>query len=294
MPRVSVVVPAYNNADFIDDTMRSILSQTYRDFELIVADHSSTDDTVERLAHYAEDPRVTVLSTPRGGGAPRNWNRVTDAAGGELLKLVPGDDIIYPGMLAAHIAAFDAHPRAVLAASKRDILDANGRVTMRARGLQGLRPGGVDGVAAIRRTVRAGTDVFGEPHSVTVRREDLVAVGGWDARFPYLIDQTTFSRILLRGDMVAVAGVHSAFRVNAGQWSIALVDEQARQVKDYHAWCRAQAPDRITPTDVWYGNRRAELTAHARRVYYRLLGARLRRTDAAPSDQRGGREGSEL
>lgn len=291
MPRVSVVIPAYNNADFIDDAMRSILSQTYRDFELIVADHSSTDDTVKRLARYADDPRVLLLSTPRGGGASRNWNRVTDAAGGELLKLVPGDDVLYPTMLAAHVAALDAHPHAVLAASKRDILDASGRTTMRARGLQGLRPGAVAGVAAIRRTVRAGTNVFGEPHSVTMRREHLVAAGGWDARFPYLIDQTSYSRVLLRGALVAVAGVHSAFRVNAGQWSIALVDEQARQVKDYHAWCRAQAPEAISQGDVWYGNRRAEVTARARRAYYRLMGARLRR-GAEPQARGRGRADS--
>lgn len=284
MPRVSVVIPAYNNADFIDDTMRSILAQTFRDFELIVADHTSDDDTAQRLWRYTDDARVTVLNTPAGGGALRNWNRVTDAAGGELIKLVPGDDVLYPSMLAAHVAALDAHPGAVLAASKRDILDAAGRVSMRGRGLQGLRPGVVDGVAAIRRTVRAGTNVFGEPHSVTMRRADLVAAGGWDARFPYLIDQTSYSRVLLRGDMVAVAGVHSGFRVNAGQWSIALVDEQARQVKDYHAWCRAQAPDRISAGDVWYGNRRAEFTARARRAYYRLLGSRLRAVGVPAGD----------
>jgi glycosyltransferase involved in cell wall biosynthesis len=66
--RLSVVVPAYNNADFIADTMRSILQQDYEDFEVIVADHSSTDDTVAVLQKFAGDPRVTLLSTPAGGG----------------------------------------------------------------------------------------------------------------------------------------------------------------------------------------------------------------------------------
>ncbi|MER2222664.1 MAG: glycosyltransferase, partial [Rhodococcus sp. (in: high G+C Gram-positive bacteria)] len=46
-PRVSVVVPAYNNADYIAETIDSILNQTYQDFELIISDHSSTDDTVK-------------------------------------------------------------------------------------------------------------------------------------------------------------------------------------------------------------------------------------------------------
>ena len=98
-PRVSVVVPSYNNASFIEATMDSILAQTFEDFELVVADHSSADGTWERLQRYRTDPRVRLLRTETGGGAPRNWERVTAAARGELLKLVCGDDIIYPDCL---------------------------------------------------------------------------------------------------------------------------------------------------------------------------------------------------
>lgn len=110
-PRVSVVVPAYNNADYIAETIDSILNQSYQDFELIISDHSSTDDTVKVLARYADDPRIEILSTEAGGGAKRNWDRVSEAANGELLKLVCGDDTIYPECLAEQVAAFDEHPR---------------------------------------------------------------------------------------------------------------------------------------------------------------------------------------
>jgi cellulose synthase/poly-beta-1,6-N-acetylglucosamine synthase-like glycosyltransferase len=89
-PRVSVVVPSYNNASFIEATMDSILAQSFQEFELVVADHSSTDGTWERLQRYRSDPRVRLLRTETGGGAPQNWGRVTAAAHGELLKLVCG------------------------------------------------------------------------------------------------------------------------------------------------------------------------------------------------------------
>src|SRR6185369_16385153 len=69
--RVSVVVPSYNNAPFIEATMDSILGQTFEDFELVVADHSSTDGTWDRLQRYRADPRVRLLRTSAGGGAPR-------------------------------------------------------------------------------------------------------------------------------------------------------------------------------------------------------------------------------
>jgi glycosyltransferase involved in cell wall biosynthesis len=108
-PRVSVVVPSFNNASFIQATMDSILAQTFGDFELVVADHSSSDGTWDLLQPYASDPRVRLLQTEAGGGAQRNWDRVTAAAHGELLKLVCGDDIIYPTCLGDQVEAMDAN-----------------------------------------------------------------------------------------------------------------------------------------------------------------------------------------
>jgi GT2 family glycosyltransferase len=123
MPRASVVVPAYNSVAFIDATMRSILAQTFNDFELVVSDHNSTDGTWEALQHYTADPRVRLSRLAPGGWAPANWNAVTDLATGEFVKLVCGDDVLYPESLAMQVAALTAHPSAVLAASARDIVD---------------------------------------------------------------------------------------------------------------------------------------------------------------------------
>src|ERR1700677_3770936 len=92
MPRVSVVVPAYNSVAFIDATMRSILTQTFSDFELVVSDHSSTDGTWEALQQFTADPRVRLSRLASGGGAPANFNAVTDLATGEFVKLVCGDE----------------------------------------------------------------------------------------------------------------------------------------------------------------------------------------------------------
>ena len=69
MTRVSVVVPAFRNAGTIAATMQSILTQDHPDFEVIVADHASDDGTLAALEPFVVDPRVTLLSTPAGGGA---------------------------------------------------------------------------------------------------------------------------------------------------------------------------------------------------------------------------------
>lgn len=276
MPKLSVVIPAFDNADYIAATVRSVLFQEHRDFELIVADHSSTDDTLERLAPFETDARLTVITTPAGGGAEANWRRVSEAATGEYLKLLPGDDVLYPHALEAHAEALDAHPSVVLVSSPRDIIDARGRVTIPNRGLQGIARHVQPGVDAIRQTVRRGTNVFGEPGCVTMRRQVLEDAGGWDARFPYLIDQLGYSKVLLRGDYLPVDRTLAAFRVNDAQWSVALVNEQATQAKAYHAWCHEQAPATVTEADVRLGDRRAELMALARRAYYVVNSRRMR------------------
>ncbi|SDP04743.1 Glycosyl transferase family 2 [Nakamurella panacisegetis] len=274
LPRVSVVVPAYNNVRHIDATVHSILSQTYTDFELILSDHSSTDGTWERLQSFAGDPRVRLMRVPTGGGAPANWNAVTAAARGELLKLVCGDDLLYPTGLAEQVAAFDEHPEAVLVAGQRDVVDETGVPVIRARGLQHLH-GLIQGPTAIRRTVRAGTNVFGEPACVLFRRTALLADGGWDARSPYLIDQATCARVLLRGPMVAIRRSLAGFRISAQQWSVSLSKEQSEHARMFHKLIRTEHPEVLSPWDVRLGDARATLMAYKRRAAYIWLRRRM-------------------
>jgi glycosyltransferase involved in cell wall biosynthesis len=274
-PRVSIVIPAYNNDEYIGETMRSVLSQTYTDFELIVADHSSTDRTWEVLEEFASDPRVRLLTTPAGGGAERNWNRVTNEAAGELVKLVCGDDILYPESLSTQVAAFDANPGAVMVASPRDIVDASGRPIVRNQGLAGMT-GRVKGTDAVRRSVLRGANVFGEPCCVMLRRDVLERVGGWHGDPGFMIDQGTYSRVLFEGDFVGTAGPLAAFRVSASQWSVRLTRQQAESAADMHQQLADLSPETLSPADVRRGNRMARLRAWQRRLAYLYLGRRMR------------------
>ncbi|QEO08634.1 glycosyltransferase family 2 protein [Protaetiibacter larvae] len=274
-PRVSIVVPAYNNGAYIARTMDSILAQTFTDLEIIVADHTSTDDTAEVLARYADEPRLTLLTTPAGGGAVRNWNTVSQAATGEFVKLVCGDDLIHPELVAAQVEALDAAPTAVLSASRRDIVDAADRPMVRGRGLGGLS-GLVPGRKAIQRTVRQGTNIFGEPGCVLMRRSVLERVGWWDDRFPYLIDQATYTRVLLEGDFAAVDRSLASFRVSDSQWSVRLARSQAQQAIAYHRWLREEHPHVVSASDARRGDLAARAMATARRAVYLVMARRMR------------------
>lgn len=269
IPSVSVVIPAYNNAATLAETIDSVLEQEGIDFELIVADHSSTDGSEAVLDAYRDDPRVRVLTTPSGGGAERNWNRVTDEAQGALIKLVCGDDVLRPGILARQAELLDT-TGAVLTACRRDVTDAEGKVLMPDWGLRGIATP-MTGSRAAAKAVRAGSNLFGEPASVMMRRDALVRVGGWDSTFPYLIDQATYSRVLLEGDFVPDTETGATFRLSDSQWSAVLIASQADQARRFHRWFHSEHPSVVSTWDLRIGNVRASVMARLRRLSYTVL-----------------------
>lgn len=275
-PRVSIGVPAFNNAVTIVETVQSVVAQDYPDLEIVIADHSSTDETTRLLEGFRDAPRVRILTpTPPGGGAKRNWDRVSQEARGEYFKLVCGDDLLDPSAVSLQVEALDAHPSAVMVAARRRIIDAHGGAFLAARGL-GRMSGLVNGEEAIRRTVRAGTNLLGEPTFVLMRRDPLAATGYWDPTQPYLIDQATYVRMLHGGDLVALRDVVGAFRLSGGQASFELLSEQTRQAIDFHYRERLNHPDQVSAWDLMVGNLNVRRTALMRRASYFALGpARL-------------------
>ena len=272
-PPVSIVVPAYNNAAFVAATIASILGQTFEDFELVVADHASSDETWDVLARYADDPRVRLLRTPAGGGAARNWNRVTGEARGEFVKLVCADDLLHPRCIAEQVRMLRTHPGVAMVASPRDVVDVSGRTLVRARGLAGL-DGQVDGTLAIRRSVRSGGNIFGEPACVLFRREALDAAGTWSPDKEYLIDVDMYLRVLRQGDLYALPMVLAAFRVSSSQWSVTLMREQARQTVALGRQTAAEH-SAVTTNDYRLGAVRAYTNAVMRRVAYTAWSSRI-------------------
>lgn len=266
-PRVSIVLPCYQNRRFIERTVDSALAQTFSDFELIIADHESDDGTWEIVQQYAADPRVRLLRTPAGGGAERNWNRATEQAQGEYLKLLCGDDVLQPACLQRQVEALDEHPTAGVVAVRRDLIDVADRPLLRGRGLAGL-DGLVTGTDALRTLVRAGTNLLGEPACVLLRTELVRKVGGWSAAFPYLIDQYLYMRVLQHCDLVAINETLAAFRVSNTQWSVHLAAEQGRQATALHRRFRAEAPAVISRSDEVVGSLRAVRMAWGRRAAY--------------------------
>src|SRR5215472_9508374 len=116
VPRLSVVIPTWNGAELLEGALASLRRQTYRDFEVIVADNGSTDGTRELLAARFPEVRVVALGDNRGFAAATNAG--LKAAAGEVLVCMNNDVVAEPGWLAALVAALDQRPDVGSVASK--------------------------------------------------------------------------------------------------------------------------------------------------------------------------------
>ena len=121
LPAVSVLIPAYNGAGLIEDTLASLTGQTLLDWEAIVVDDCSTDDTRAVVAAWP-DPRVRLVASDVNGGPVRARNRALAQARGRYIAALDQDDLCLPERFARQVAFLDAHPEVALLGTAADIL----------------------------------------------------------------------------------------------------------------------------------------------------------------------------
>src|ERR1700738_3854186 len=114
MPRVSVVIPNYNHARYLRQRVDSVLQQSYQDFEVILMDDCSTDDSRIVISEYANDPRIRIsLNEKNSGSAFKQWNKGVGLARGEYVWIAESDDYADPHLLETLVSRLEAEPRAV-------------------------------------------------------------------------------------------------------------------------------------------------------------------------------------
>jgi hypothetical protein len=198
VPAISVCIPTYNYARYLGQAVRSVLDQTFRDFELIVCDDASTDATLAVLDAFA-DERLKVFENPANLGLFGNFNRCLELARGDLVKFVCADDWLHPRYLEQADALLAAHPEVDFLTSAGFLIDADSRVF----GLTttDLGPGPVVPARIALGAQARSLNIIGMPTNVTVRRAALETLGGFDARFAPAADVHLWLRLLARSDL---------------------------------------------------------------------------------------------
>ncbi|HEY40918.1 MAG TPA: glycosyltransferase [Dehalococcoidia bacterium] len=124
MPKVSVIIPTYNQAQFLGEAVRSALAQTYRDFEIIVIDDGSTDNTAEVVRSFL--PAV-IYFRQENQGLSAARNKGTELASGEYLIFLDSDDILLEDALEKCVSFLDQHPEAGCCFGQFYTIDEDGR-----------------------------------------------------------------------------------------------------------------------------------------------------------------------
>jgi glycosyltransferase involved in cell wall biosynthesis len=127
-PRVSVIMPAFNREKYIAESIRSVLGQTFKDFELIVIDDGSTDKTLSVAESFASDPRVHIVKNEKHLGIAGTRNKALDLARGEYVSPLDSDDVwIDKEKLAKQTAYLDTHPECALVGGAIRHIDTEGK-----------------------------------------------------------------------------------------------------------------------------------------------------------------------
>ena len=127
-PHVSVIVTCYTRTKYIAEALRSVLAQSYEDYEILVADDSGTAAAREIVAGFAQQKPIRYLAHDRTLGVATSIVRTVMQARGELIALLNDDDSWEPQLLERLVTALEADPRRVLATSDHWIMDANGKI----------------------------------------------------------------------------------------------------------------------------------------------------------------------
>lgn len=218
-PLVSVCIPAYNNADYIGETIECILKQSYQNLELIIVDDNSKDDTLEKIRVYADkDTRVKIYHNEKNLGMSGNWNYCLSLCKGEFIKLICADDILATETIEREVQALLENPSAVMVESDTKLIDLAGK----GKGFYKRYP--VKGLVSGKKVTRKGffnKDYFGAPQANTFRREAYERVGGFDTNYTYILDYDFFAEIAKLGDIYIIHEPLNFFRVrgdsNTGQ-----------------------------------------------------------------------------
>jgi glycosyltransferase involved in cell wall biosynthesis len=126
-PKVSIGLPVYNGENYIAEAIQLILAQTYTDFELIISDNASTDNTAEICAYFiAIDSRIHYFRNSENLGAGRNYDICFHKSRGEYFKWAAHDDMIRDDFLIETVTLLDNNPKAVLCGFNPEIVSANG------------------------------------------------------------------------------------------------------------------------------------------------------------------------
>lgn len=179
MPKVSVVIPVFNGERFIQDAIRSVLRQTFRDFEIIVVDDGSTDKTKEVVQSFGAG---IIYRYQMNAGADIAYNNGIAMGSGQYVAFLDHDDVWYPNKLETQVGLLNQHSNVGLTYSEVDDIDEHGNPIIKRTWAE--RRGIKDDLVADFRAILKRRFPIAVPSAMMIRRDILERIGGFDPDLP--------------------------------------------------------------------------------------------------------------
>jgi hypothetical protein len=217
-PLITIIVPNYNHARYLPQRLDSLLQQTYQNFELLLLDDCSTDDSRTVLSAYAQhDARIRLeFNVKNSGSTFRQWNKGLALARGTYVWIAESDDVAELTLLARLVACLEAQPSAVMAYCQSRFIDANGRPQGLALEMEdglGLHDYCRPGPELVRRYMPL-TNIVANASAVLGRRSALTAIGPAPEDMRLAGDWLYWTRLMQQGDVCYLAEPLNQFRTH--------------------------------------------------------------------------------
>jgi glycosyltransferase involved in cell wall biosynthesis len=243
-PTISVLMAVYNAERYLHETIDSILAQTFRDFEFLIADDGSGDRSLDILQTYAaQDSRIRVLTGPNQG-VSRTRNKLIREAKGEFVAVMDADDIAYPDRFERQINFLQAHPQVVCVGGAHDVIDEQGRFLTFLMLPQTNEE--------VQQKALAGHGSICHPCAM-MRRETLLKTGGYDEAYPSAHDLDLWLKLGELGELANLPHPLLKYRLHtqsvSGRNHVGQ-REEARQACE-QAWKRRGIQGTFEATEPW-------------------------------------------
>lgn len=217
-PQISVCIPSYNHGRFLPQTIDSVLQQTFDDFEILIIDDCSADETEAIVKPYAlRNPRIRFIVNPENLGMVRNWNLCLAEARGKYIKYLFGDDLLLSrDTLQKMLSLFETKKSIFLVSSSRRIIDSESNtIGMKSPFKRDLI---VRGTKLINLCLAKQDNLIGEPTAVMFRKSD--ATRGFQSQYRQIVDLEMWFHLLEKGDFAYIREPLCAFRIHPRQQTI--------------------------------------------------------------------------